>query len=176
MDMTWYQQQADAGGTYVGNLTIPTSTHNYNLGLTHIAGIGTSSTVNLNGVVWVDGTITIGTSATITAVPGGTANYMVSNSDFLVCTSAKLNNNPTCISNNGNVPFQTLVSGCIGSIYAPNGTADFETFAQINGSTVAKNVILGTSAHLNYPVNLQTNPPPGFSGGNGTIMTSYAYY
>lgn len=179
MDMTWYLNQANAGGTYVGDLTIPTSTQNYNLGPKHITGnlsIGTSSTVNLNGVVWVDGTITVGTSAQITAVSGGTANYMISNGNFTFITSSKAYNNPTLMSVNGNVTLQTSVSGTFGSIYAPNGTADIETSANVNGSVVAKNVTLGTSAHLNYPVNLQTNPPPGFSGGNSTTITSYAYY
>jgi hypothetical protein len=35
---------------------------------------------------------------------------------------------------------------------------------------------MSNSAKVNYPMNLQTNPPPGLSGGNGTLLTSYVYY
>ncbi|MBN1374936.1 MAG: polymer-forming cytoskeletal protein [Dehalococcoidia bacterium] len=170
MDMTWYLDQANAGGYYSGTMNL-WKANNYNLGPKHITGdlyIG-QSTVNLNGVVWVDGRVDINNSTTIT----GTS-YIVCNGSFAISNNSVIVGNPTFISNNSNMVLSN--SSAVGSLYAPNGAIYISNSATVYGSIVGQSVQMDNSATVNYPVNLQSNPPPGFSGGNGTLLTSYCYY
>jgi hypothetical protein len=169
MDMTWYLNQANAGGT-IGALNL-WNVNNYNLGPKHITGdltIG-QSTVNLKGVVWVDGRVDINCTSTVT----GTT-YIVANGYIAVSNNCQVINNPTLISNNSYIMLSN--STAVGSLYAPNGTISISNYAVVNGSIVGKAVSMSNNAAVNYPLNLQTNPPPGFSGGSSATITSYAYY
>jgi hypothetical protein len=171
MDMTWYTQQANSGGYITGNLNL-SNVSNYQLGPKHITGnlyISGTSTVRLNGVVWVDGTIAIANSSRI----NGTS-YLVANGNISMSNTATTPDNPTFISNNGNITLSN--SAIIGSLYAPNGSVSIANSMTVNGSIVAKSISMANSAKVNYPLNLQTNPPPGFSGGNSTTITSASYY
>lgn len=168
MDMTWYLDQANAGGYYSGTLNL-WQVSNYNLGPKHITGdliIG-QSTVNLTGTVWVDGCVTISNSTTVHG-----KQYLVANSYISISNQCNVYDNPTFISNNSYIDLDN--STAVGSLYAPNGDISVSNSATINGSIVGKSVTMSNNTAVNYPVNLQTNPPPGFSGGSGTIITSYA--
>jgi hypothetical protein len=168
MDMTWYQQHADAGGT-TGSVNLWRQS-NVNLGPKHITGdltIG-NSTVNLTGTVWVDGHVDINTSTTISGT-----NYLVANNYIAVSNNSQIVGNPTFISNTSYIMLSNSTS--VGSLYAPHGTISISNYAIVNGSIVGQAIQMSNNAAVNYPVNLQTNPPPGFSGGNSSTITSFAY-
>lgn len=168
MDMSWYLNKANLGGS-TGSVTI-WAANNYNLGPKHITGdlnIG-QSTVNLNGVVWVDGSVDINNFSRIT----GTS-YIVANGSISVSNYSSFGGYPTLISNNGNITLSN--NAAVGSLYAPKGTVYISNYATADGSIVAKSIQMANSASVNYPVNLATNPPPGFSGGGGSTVTSISY-
>ncbi len=181
VDMTWYQQQANSGGTYSGTLNIWNNSPTQNIGPKHITGnlqIG-QSTVNLNGVVWVDGNMDMNNSSRLIAVDRATS-YVVVNGTININTSSTTTNYPTFISLKATSPGSYAINinsaATPGSLYAPYGGINLSNGGtMVYGSVVGKFVNIDSGAGVNYPVNLlQTYPIPGISGGSGSFLTKFS--
>lgn len=156
-DIQGWKDDASAGGTYVGDKTINTST---SLGPLKIQGnLTVNSTLTVTGTLWVTGNITLNNNSTIKVSSAyGTSGGIVLNDgtvwmgngvsllgsgttgSYLLLCSLSTSSSAMTVGNGNNT--QVI-------LFAPNGTINFGNNASVKAMT-AKTISLGNNTILNY--------------------------
>ena len=136
-----YKDEALAGGTYSGSMTISSNT---SLGATYITGsltIRNNKTLTLTGTVYVEGTITLQNNSQIIMGSGGPY-AIVANGNIIINNGASVN-----AAHTSPIPMIMSVTGSItvggssnigGILYAPRGTITLGNSVSVYGSVVGQ--------------------------------------
>ena len=173
LDTSWYLSEADKGGPAapVGEIKKQT---NYHLGPKHIIddlNITTNSSIILDGVVWVDGSIYI-KSSSVTCSGNG---YLVASGpghNITVEVGSELDRTINLLCLDGDVT--VTQSAEIGSIYAPNGDITMLNNGTVFGSLIGRSVTVANNRTINFQVSIGTPLPGIIASGTGAMLSKYS--